>query len=129
MDRILVFVSGTSLLLLLGVLMRLAALEAAGPTHWDLSLPGGIPATMYLPDGPDGASSRMGRRFRAVPLPEAERPMAVVLVHGFASDRRNMSPLLRRPPWWSRSRRGTAFASSRESLGVSLISSRTRSVV
>lgn len=95
MQRPVLILSGACLVLLLAVLFRLSALEAGGPIHWDLTLPGGIPATMYLPDGPEASQSAMGRRFRGEPPPEGSRPMAVVLVHGFASDRRNVSPLAR----------------------------------
>ena len=95
MQRVILLVSGVSVLLLLVVLLRLASLEAGGPVHWDLQLQGDIPATMYLPDGPERDPSATRRRFRPEPPPPGERPLGVVLVHGFASDRRNMSPLAR----------------------------------
>jgi dienelactone hydrolase len=95
MRRVVLFVSGASLVLLLGVLLRLSALESGGPIHWDLTLGDGTPATMYLPAGPPGAGAKAPRRRRFEPPPEGARPAAVVLVHGFASDRRNMSPLAR----------------------------------
>ena len=95
MQRLVLIASGASLILLLAVLFRLAALQAAGPVHWDLTVPGGIPATMYLPDGPDGSASQSRGGFRGEPPPEGARPMGVVLVHGFASDRHNMSSLAR----------------------------------
>jgi len=95
MQRVVLAVSGVSVVLLLAVLLRLAALERAGPVHWDFHLEGDIPATMYLPDGPEATGSATSRRFRPEPPPPGERPLAVVLVHGFASDRRNMSALAR----------------------------------
>lgn len=70
-------------------LARLAQLERGGPAHSNAMLPGGLPATLYLP----GA----GNPFRTLfPPPPADRPPAVVLVHGFLADRQMMSPLARR---------------------------------
>ena len=40
MQRVVLVVSGVSVVLLLAVLLRLAALEAAGPVHWDFTLEG-----------------------------------------------------------------------------------------
>jgi alpha-beta hydrolase superfamily lysophospholipase len=59
--------------------------------HLDLVIPGGIPATFYLP-GP-GAPS--GFRFPEPPA-AGNRPPAVLLVHGYTSDRVAMSILARR---------------------------------
>jgi len=87
MQKVTLGVSGLALVLLLGGLLRLASLESAGPTHWDLTIGGATPATLYLPYGTG--------RFVSEPPPMSERPSAVVLMHGFASDRRNMSPLAR----------------------------------
>ena len=68
---------------------RLARLENGGPPHAFVMLPGQEPATMYLP-GP-------GHPFYTqFPKPAAERPPAVVLIHGFSGDRRLMSTLARR---------------------------------
>jgi dienelactone hydrolase len=66
---------------------RLAALEKGGPAHADMFLPGDIPATLYLP--------AEGNPFFAPPPPQAKRPPAVVLVHGFTADREIMSVLAR----------------------------------
>src|SRR4029453_5150534 len=72
-------------------LVWLGRTERGGPVHLDLVIPGGIPATFYLP-GP-GAP-------RGFPFPEppgaGNRPPAVLLVHGYTSDRVAMSILARR---------------------------------
>jgi dienelactone hydrolase len=68
---------------------RLARLENGGPPHAFVMLPGQEPATMYLP-GPGYPF------YRQFPKPVAERPPAVVLIHGFSGDRRLMSTLARR---------------------------------
>ncbi len=66
----------------------LGRLDLAGPPHTFVELPGHEPATLYLP---------AGETFRRVlPPPPAERPPAVVLTHGFMSDRQMMSVLARR---------------------------------
>src|SRR5271168_995039 len=67
---------------------RLGYLNEGGPAHDDLMLPGMEPATLYLP-GSDYP-------FFQSPKPAAERPAAVVLVHGFTADRETMSALARR---------------------------------
>ena len=68
---------------------RLARLENRGPSHVSIMLPGQEPATMYMP-GP-------ARQFyMQLPKPAAERPPAVVLIHGFMADRKLMSVLARR---------------------------------
>ena len=68
---------------------RLTQLENGGPAHAFVMLPGQEPATMYLP-GP-------GHPFYdQFPKPVSERPPAVVLIHGFSSDRVIMSTLARR---------------------------------
>jgi len=77
------------------VLMRLAHYEDGPPPHQSVSLPGGMPATLYLP----GASNRPGPDnlfYDIVPKPPEQRPAAVVLVHGYSSDRVFMSTLARR---------------------------------
>ena len=68
---------------------RLTRLENGGPPHAFVMLPGQEPATLYLP-GP-------GYPFYTLfPKPEAQRPPAVVLIHGFTGDRVLMSGLARR---------------------------------
>ena len=68
---------------------RLDRLEDGGPAHAFVMLPGNEPATMYMP-GPGNAF------YTQFPKPVAERPPAVVLIHGFGGDRRIMSTLARR---------------------------------
>jgi dienelactone hydrolase len=71
------------------VIAWLARLENGGPSHTSIALPGDEPATMYMP-GP-------ARQFyMELPKPAAERPPAVVLIHGFMADRKFMSVLARR---------------------------------
>jgi dienelactone hydrolase len=67
---------------------RLGRLQREGPPHLDLTLKGGIPATLYLPPG--------GRFSVRWPAPVIQRPPIVILIHGFASDRSIMSTLARR---------------------------------
>jgi dienelactone hydrolase len=69
----------------------LGRLEQGGPPHADLTLDGGIPATLYLPDTPADDLAAFSEE-----PPAEDRPPAVVLVHGFSSDRVNMSGLARR---------------------------------
>ena len=76
-------VSFAALACLLVSVLWLARLQATGPERLDLQLGAGLPATLYLP-------------WAAGAEPEAEaRPPAVVLAHGFASDRMGMSILAR----------------------------------
>ncbi|MCZ6464067.1 MAG: alpha/beta fold hydrolase [Proteobacteria bacterium] len=82
-------VSLVALALLLLVHLRLGALERGGPVHAELELDGGVPATLTLP----GESS--GGRTLGEPPPREERAPAVVLVHGFSSDRAGLSVLAR----------------------------------
>lgn len=64
-------------------------MQAGGPPHMEFELSGGIPATLYLPGS--------GNPFFALqPLPPDKRRPAVLLVHGFSSDRALMSVLARR---------------------------------
>src|SRR5215469_3181955 len=72
----------------------LAVMQKRGPAHSDLMLQGGIPATLYLP-GPS-AVGPANPFFVLFPKPAAERPPAVVLVHGFMADRETMSSLARK---------------------------------
>jgi dienelactone hydrolase len=69
----------------------LGSLERGGPPHSDLTLEGGVPATLFLPppDTGDPASA-----FTDPPEPDA-RPPAVILAHGVSSDRANLSALAR----------------------------------
>src|SRR5271166_2619739 len=76
-------------------LMPLAHFQNGAPPHQDRTLPGGIPATMYMP----GATNQPGPDnpfFQTFPKPPEQRPPAVLLVHGFSSDRVNSSALARR---------------------------------
>ncbi len=75
-------------ILFLIVIARLAVLDHGGPPHESMTLPGEIPATMYLPSG--------DTFYRMFAPPQPQRPPAVVLVHGFMSDRHMMSVLARR---------------------------------
>src|SRR5262245_46790789 len=68
---------------------RLALLEQGGPAHSTLTLPGGLPATLYSP-------IPLSRTFSMATAPPADRPPAIVLIHGFLVDRQIMSPLARR---------------------------------
>ncbi len=79
----------------LSTLMPLAHFQNGAPPHREETLPGGMPATMYLP----GATNRPGPDnpfYQTFPKPPGQRPPAVVLVHGFSSDRVNTSALARR---------------------------------
>ena len=71
------------------LIARLDRLEKGGPAHVFVMLPGQEPATMYMP----GAGDPFYTQF---PKPVAERPPAVVLIHGFSADRKIMSTLARR---------------------------------
>ncbi len=77
-----------ALLFILAV-ARLTRLENGGPPHAFVMLPGQEPATFYLP-GPGYPF------YTQFPKPVAERPPAVVLIHGFSGDRKIMSTLARR---------------------------------
>lgn len=82
-------------LVFLLVLTRLSRYQNGVPRHEDRVLPGGEPATLYLP----GSSNEPGPAnpfFNIFPSPVAQRPPAVVLVHGFTSDRVATSALARR---------------------------------
>ncbi|MEY2477147.1 MAG: hypothetical protein QOG87_2462 [Actinomycetota bacterium] len=73
-----------------GLLVRLGAQERGGPPHTDVAIPGGIPATVYVPGEVD-------RDFQELPdpRPAGDRPPVVVLGHGFSADRATMSTLAR----------------------------------
>lgn len=88
--RAIPWLSVFGLLIFLASATWLGRLEQAGPAHAELLLDGGIPATIHLP-GP-----KTGRGAFVDPPPRGERPAAVVLMHGFASDRLGLSTLARR---------------------------------
>jgi dienelactone hydrolase len=73
-----------------GLLVRLGAQQRNGPPHTDVTIPGGIPATIYVPGDVD-------RDFQELPdpAPVGERPPVVVLGHGFSADRDTMSAMAR----------------------------------
>jgi predicted alpha/beta-fold hydrolase len=67
---------------------RLAALEKGGPSHTDVLLQGGIPATFSISRTP-------GIRFLRGSFPAGTTAPGVVLVHGFSGGREMMSVLAR----------------------------------
>src|SRR5512134_4152509 len=71
-------------------LVWLGRAQRGGPTHVDLEIPGGIPATLYLP-GPPADGPRLPD-----PPGAGSAPPAVLLVHGYSADRAGMSVLARR---------------------------------
>ena len=76
-------------------MLPMAHFQNGAPPHRDEDLPGGIPATMYLP----GASNQPGPDnpfYQSFPKPPDQRPPAVLLVHGFSADRISTSALARR---------------------------------
>ena len=77
-------------LLYLLAIWRLGSLERSGPPHFDTTLDGGIPATVYIPGKPGSLG------FTPLPPPVEERPPVVVLLHGYSADRASMSTLARR---------------------------------
>jgi dienelactone hydrolase len=91
MHRLAAVASALALAVLLFALARLGVHQAAGPTHADLLLSGGIPATLYLPGRAHGPYDQL-----PPPPPQDQRPPVVVLAHGFAADRAMMSTLARR---------------------------------
>jgi dienelactone hydrolase len=88
--RAVAIVSGLALLVFLLLTTRLGALERGGPARADVALEGGVPATFYLPQEGDAWAAFLD------PPPRGERPPAVVLMHGFASDRLFSSSVARR---------------------------------
>jgi len=91
MQRLVALASGLALAVLLFALARLGVHQAAGPSHADVALPGGIPATLYLPRESHGPFGTLPD-----PPPQDERPPVIVLAHGVAADREMMSTLARR---------------------------------
>lgn len=87
--RTLRVICALAFIVLLAAAWRFVSLQEGGPPHIDLEIGAGIPATIYLPGSENP--------FYAVqpPAPEKRRP-AVLLVHGFSSDRALMSVLARR---------------------------------
>lgn len=71
-------------------LVGLGREERGGPAHVDLTLPHGLPATLYLP-GP----ALPDRPLPEPPGAEAAAPV-VLLVHGYTTDRASLSVLARR---------------------------------
>ena len=69
---------------------RLGRLQRLGPPHFDTTLDGGVPATVYIPGKP-GSFAHV-----PFPLPAGERWPVVVLLHGYSADRASMSTLARR---------------------------------
>jgi dienelactone hydrolase len=90
MPRTLRLASIAGLAVFLAATARLAWLDRDGPPRHDVTLDGGVPATLYLPPG----SGCLGAFLDPPPL--EERPPAVVAMHGFAGDRLSMSGLSRR---------------------------------
>jgi len=88
-QRVVWAISGAGLLSFLVFLIWLGVLEGRGPAHADLTLDEGLSATLYLPRTPGDEASF------AVPAFGVARPPGVVLMHGFALDRRSMSSLAR----------------------------------
>src|SRR5215471_6760888 len=68
----------------------LGSLERLGPPHFNTTLDGGIPATVYIPGKPGNPAPA------PFPLPAGLRWPVVVLLHGYSADRASMSTLARR---------------------------------
>ena len=90
--RVLSLVSVAAFAAFLLASVWLGRLEEGGPPHSDLTLEGGVPATLFLPPP---ASGEPLLAFIDPPAPEA-RPPAVILAHGISSDRANLSALARK---------------------------------
>jgi dienelactone hydrolase len=87
-----------TVLVAIGYLVALIVLahEQSGlPPHEDVTLPGDIPATFYMP-GTENQPGPGDPFYHLFALPPEQRPPGVVLVHGFTSDRVNVSTLARR---------------------------------
>jgi dienelactone hydrolase len=69
---------------------RLGDLQRLGPPHFDTTLDGGVPATVYIP-GKAGSFAHV-----PFPPPARERWPVVVLLHGYSADRASVSTLARR---------------------------------
>jgi dienelactone hydrolase len=92
MLRIARIASAAALAVFLLAALRLGRLERGGPAHGDLVLPGGVPATLYLP----GPARGEGAQAFLDPPPREARSPAIALMHGFAGDRASLSSLARR---------------------------------
>jgi dienelactone hydrolase len=90
MRRTMTVVSAIALVVYLAAASWLGQLESGGPAHEDVFLAGDIPGTLFLPESPEGKLAFLDS------LPPEERPPAVLLVHGFASDRLGLSGLARK---------------------------------
>ena len=88
--RVVWLISGAGLFLFLASLVWLADLKGEGPAHADVMLEGGVSGTLYLP-----RAHVAGPVHFAVPALGEARPPGVVLMHGFALDRRSLSGLAR----------------------------------
>jgi dienelactone hydrolase len=89
--RVLLLLFGVALLVWVGATVVLARRERSGPLHAEFEIAGGVPATLYLPEPAVPGASGL-----PPPPPRGERPPAVVLAHGFASDHILLSGLARR---------------------------------
>jgi dienelactone hydrolase len=87
--RLILLLAGGAFLV---ALARLGTLDRAGPPHADVMLDGGIPATLYVP----GSNASGGFIALPEPPPPDRRAPAVLLAHGFSSDRVMVSTLARR---------------------------------
>ena len=79
----------------LAMLVTLTRQQNGVPPHEDVTLPGDIPATFYMP----GTANQPGPEdpfYQLFPSPPEKRPPGVLLIHGFTSDRTNTSSLARR---------------------------------
>jgi dienelactone hydrolase len=92
MQRAVLASSALASLLLLCLLVLLGVQERGGPAHHSFELEGGTPATLTMP----GEGGDSGFAMPADPPAHDGRPPAIVLTHGFASDRAVMSTLARR---------------------------------
>jgi dienelactone hydrolase len=90
MARIVALASAAALVAFLAASVWMAHLDRAGPVHADVMLEGGVPASVYLPQGGGEGSAFFD------PPPREVRPPAVVVMHGFAGDRLSMSGFSRR---------------------------------
>jgi dienelactone hydrolase len=71
-------------------LVGLGRLERSGPAHVDLTLPRGLPATLYLPE------PTLPGRFLPEPRGADQSAPVVMMVHGYTADRASVSVLARR---------------------------------
>jgi dienelactone hydrolase len=78
-----------ALVLLLGT-WRLGRLQRLGPPHFDTTLNGGVPATIYIPGQPGSIA------YSPFPLPAHSRWPTVILLHGYSADRASVSVVARR---------------------------------